>query len=98
MTNAVCPLCGKAYSIPSSRGKEMVVTKFLSHKDSCILPLEDEFVKVGGRVGIVIESQVGKDSFPMYEIQMPSGRSNVFRASEVSRIDDQDHGRLKFYE
>ena len=98
MNDAVCPVCGKAYSIPSSRGKEMVVTKFLSHKDNCKLPDEDEFVKVGGRIGIVIETHVGKDPYPMYEIQMPSGRANVFRASEISRIDDQDIGRRKFYE
>ena len=98
MAEAVCPVCGKSYSIPMSRGKEMVVTKFLSHKDNCQLPDEDEFVKVGGRIGIVIESHVGKDEFPFFEVQMPSGRSNVFRASEVIRLYDQDLGRNKFYE
>lgn len=98
MVDAVCPVCGKGYSIPTSRGKEMVVTKFLSHKDNCMLPGEDEFVKVGGRIGIVIETQIGNDDFPLYEIQMPSGRSNVFRASEVTRIDDQNLGRHRFYE
>ena len=76
----------------------MVVTKFLSHKDKCQLPGEDEFVKVGGRVGIVVESHAGRDDFPSFEVQMPSGRSNVFRASEVVRLDDQDSGRNKFYE
>ena len=76
----------------------MVVTKFLSHKDNCQLPDEDEFVKVGGRIGIVVETQIGKDAFPLYEIQMPSGRSNVFRASEVTRIENQDLGRNRFYE
>jgi hypothetical protein len=76
----------------------MVVTKFLSHKDNCMLPGEDEFVKVGGRIGIVIETQIGNDDYPLYEVQMPSGRSNVFRASEVTRIDDQDLGRHRFYE
>ena len=78
--------------------REMVVTKFLTHKDNCILPDEDEFVKVGGRVGIVIETRVGKEPYPHYEIQMPSGRSSVFRASEVSRLHDQEHGRRMFYD
>ena len=98
MVEALCPICGKGYSIPMTRGKEMVVTKFLSHKDNCQLPDEDEFVRVGGRIGIVVETQVGKDEFPLYEIQMPSGRSNVFRASEVTRIEDQGLGRDRFYE
>ncbi len=98
MIDAICPVCGKGYAIPTSRGKEMVVTKFLSHKDHCQLPDENEFVKVGGRVGIVVESHAGRDEFPFFEVQMPSGRSNVFRASEVVRLDDQDTGRNKFYE
>lgn len=76
----------------------MVVTKFLAHKDSCTLPSEDEFVKVGGRIGIVIEAQESVADYPLYEVQMPSGRSNVFRAAEVSRIDDQDRGRRSFYD
>lgn len=76
----------------------MVVTKFLTHKDNCILPDDDEFVKVGGRVGIVVDTHDGKERYPLYEIQMPSGRSNVFHAAEVTRLDDQDHGRRKFYE
>ena len=46
MVDAMCPVCGKAYAIPEGRGREMVVTKFLSHKDTCKLPEEDEFVKV----------------------------------------------------
>ena len=76
----------------------MVVTKFLTHKDSCQLPDEDEFVKVGGRVGIVIDTHTNVTDYPLYEVQMPSGRSNVFHASEVSRFEDQDSGRRIFYE
>lgn len=98
MVNAACPICGKVYSIPEGRGREMVVTKFLSHKDSCQLPGEDEFVMVGGRIGVVVDARPGREMFPLYEVQMPSGRSNVFRASEVSRLDDQEDGRRKFFD
>ncbi len=98
MVNAFCPVCGKTYSIPDGRGKEMVVTKFLSHKEICHLPDDDEFVKVGGRVGIVIDTHGGRDDYPIFEVQMPSGRSNVFHAAEVTRLEDQDLGRRKFYE
>lgn len=98
MVDAVCPVCGKSYAIPKGRGKEMVVTKFLAHKDTCQLPEEDEFVKVGGRIGIVIDTQTSVAEYPLYEIQMPSGRSNVFHASEVARMEDQDNGRRKFFE
>lgn len=76
----------------------MVVTKFLAHKDSCRLPSEDEFVKVGGRVGIVIDSQINVADYPLYEVQMPSGRSTLFHASEVSRYEDQAVGKRIFYE
>ena len=72
MVDAVCPICGKSYSIPSGRGREMVVTKFLVHKDNCQLPEEDEFVKVGGRVGIVVDSHSRVGRYPAYEVQMPS--------------------------
>ena len=98
MVDAVCPVCGKGYAIPSGRGREMVVSKFLAHKDACRLPEEDEFVKVGGRIGIVIDTHTSVAKYPLYEIQMPSGRSNTFHASEVTRMDDQDHGRRKFFE
>lgn len=98
MVEAACPVCGKRYTIPEGRGREMVVTKFLAHKDTCELPDEDEFVKVGARVGIVVETRRGKEPFPYFEVQMPSGRSDVFRASEVSRLDDQEIGRRQFYQ
>ena len=98
MVDAVCPVCGKSYAIPEGRGREMVVSKFLSHKDNCKLPNEDEFVKVGGRVGVVIDSKTSLAKYPLYEIQMPSGRSNLFHASEVTRLEDQDLGRQRFYE
>ena len=39
-----------------------------------------------------------KNTYPMFEIQMPSGRTSAFRASEVFRIPDQDDGRSRFYE
>jgi hypothetical protein len=98
MSKAVCPVCGKSYSIPKGRGREMVFTKFLMHKDNCTLPAEDEFVKVGGRIGIVIETQVGRDAYPVYEVQMPSGKANVFRASEITRLNDQELGRRTFFD
>jgi hypothetical protein len=98
MADAICPVCGKAYAVPDGRGREMVVTKFLAHKDACELPREDEFVKVGGRIGVVIETQESMARYPLYEVQMPSGRSNTFHASEVHRIEDQEDGRRRFYE
>jgi hypothetical protein len=76
----------------------MVVTKFLTHKDACQLPDDEEFVKVGGRVGIVVDIHDPSADYPMYEVQMPSGRSNVFRAAEITRLSDQNLGRQKFYE
>ena len=97
MVDAVCPVCGKRYSIPKGRGREMVVTKFLSHKDNCRLPDEDEFVKVGGRVGIVIDVNDGR-GIPLFDVQMPSGRTNTFRASEITRMPDQSEGRRIFYD
>ena len=91
MVNAICPVCGKGYAIPLGRGREMVVTKFLAHKD------DDEFVMVGGRVGVVVDIQPNVTEFPLYEVQMPSGRSNIFHAAEISRVGDQDQGRQRFY-
>jgi hypothetical protein len=75
----------------------MVVTKFLAHKDVCELPEEDEFVKVGGRVGVVVECHDGDGDYPRYEVQLPSGRTNTFRASEVSRLPNQSEGKRQFY-
>ncbi|NIV81082.1 MAG: hypothetical protein GWN39_20580 [Thermoplasmata archaeon] len=46
----------------------------------------------------MIDTQSSTVEYPLYEIQMPSGRSNFFHASEVTRVDDQDHGRRKFFE
>jgi hypothetical protein len=74
----------------------MVEDKFLRHKDGCELPCEDEFVKVGGRIGVVVEADIDTNPYPMFEVQMPSGRTNTFRASEVVRVDQED-GRRKFY-
>ena len=76
----------------------MVEAKFLRHKDTCQLPREDEFVRVGGRIGVVIEVDMVNNTYPMFEVQMPSGRTSAFRASEVFRIPDQDNGRSRFYE
>lgn len=76
----------------------MVVTKFLAHKDACELPCEDEFVKVGGRIGIVIDTQESIADYPLFEVQMPSGRSSTFHAAEVTRVEDQDLGRRRFFE
>ena len=98
MVDAACPICGKRYHIPQGRGREMVVTKFLAHKDNCQLPSEDEFVKVGGRVGIVVDIDEGRGATPLFEVQMPSGRTTMFSAAEVNRLPDQDEGRRIFYE
>jgi len=75
----------------------MVVTKYLAHKDTCELPDEDEFVRVGGRVGVVVECLDGEGSYPHFEVQLPSGRTNTFRASQISRIPDQSEGKREFY-
>jgi hypothetical protein len=76
----------------------MVVTKFLYHKDNCLLPSEDEFVKVGGRVGIVVDTHSRVGRYPSFEVQMPSGRTNMLAASQVARVHDQEEGRRQFYE
>jgi len=77
----------------------MVVTKFLAHKDNGQLPDDDEFVAVGGRVGIVVDRHLVRPGrIPSFEVQMPSGRTSLFHAAEISRIDDQELGRRRFYE
>lgn len=99
MANAICPICGKRYIIPEGRGRELVVTKFLAHKDACQLPAEDEFVSIGGRVGVVVDTHnANPGRIPTFEVQMPSGRTSLFHAAEVTRIEDQDEGRRRFYE
>jgi hypothetical protein len=76
----------------------MVVTKFLQHKDHCVLPDEDEFVKVGGRVGIVVDCNVEDRRYPEFEVQMPSGRTSLFPASQIARMPNQEEGRRVFFE
>ena len=53
-------------------------------------------MKVGGRIGVVVEAELDANPYPMFEVQMPSGRTNTFRASEVIRVDQED-GRRRFY-
>ena len=96
MVDVTCPVCGKTYSIPTGRGRAIVETRFLRHKDRCELPREDEYVRVGNRIGVVIEANIDADPYPRFEVQMPSGRTNTFRASEVVRV-DQEEGRRRFY-
>lgn len=98
MPDAECPVCGKVYQIPEGRGREMVISKFLDHKDHCQLPAEDEYVRLGGRVGVVVEVKRGRTGFPRFEVQLPSGRNRHFSASEVVRFEDQEEGRRLFYE
>ena len=97
MVDVTCPVCGKTYTIPEGRGRAIVETHFLRHKDRCELPREDEYVRVRGRIGVVIEADVDTDPYPRFEVQMPSGRNSTFRASEVVRV-DQEEGRRRFYE
>ncbi len=97
MVKVACPVCGKVYIIPERRGRTMVETHFLRHKDACRLPLKDEYVRVAYRVGVVIETNIDADPYPKFEVQMPSGRTSTFRASEVVRV-DQEEGRRRFYE
>jgi hypothetical protein len=97
LARAICPICGRHYTVPEGRGREMVITKFLAHKDNCELPKEDEFVRIDGRVGVVLECNDGKGQYPSYEVQMPSGRTSVFPASKVERLSDQDEGKRRFF-
>jgi|MudIll2142460700_1097286.scaffolds.fasta_scaffold1509635_1 hypothetical protein len=96
--DVTCPICGKPYKIPDGKGRWMVGDKFLEHKDKCTLPREDEFVSIGGRVGVVIEVHVLGRAFPRFTVQFPSGREDVFPAHRVERFGDQDEGRRRFYE
>ena len=98
MTEVRCPVCGKAYNIPEGRGRAIVETRFLQHKDHCQLAGEDEFVKAGGRVAIVVEVKETRGRFPVLTVQFPSGRMRDFRAHEVVRYEDQAEGRRLFYE
>ena len=71
---------------------------FLRHKDRCRLPAEEEFVHVGSTVAIAIEMNDGPRGFPLLTVQYPSGRMRDFRASEVTRFEDQEEGRRRFYD
>jgi hypothetical protein len=97
LTEAECPICGKVYRIPEGRGRAVVETFFLRHKDSCRLPAEDEFVRVGTIVGVVMEVHDDGKRKPLCTVQYPSGRMRDFRAREVKRFEDQEEGRRRFY-
>ena len=88
MTEVHCPVCGKAYDIPEGKGRAIVETYFLRHKDHCQLPAEDEFVHVVGKVAIVVEVADGAGRFPVFTVQYPSGRMRDYRAREVVRFED----------
>ena len=98
MTEVQCPICGKVYKIPEDRGRAIVETHFLRHKDRCRLPAEDEFVRVGSTVAIAIEINDGAQGFPRFTVQYPSGRMRDFLASEVKRFEDQEEGHRRFYD
>jgi hypothetical protein len=98
LTEVQCPVCGKVYNIPESRGRTIVETRFLHHKDHCQLPAEDEFVRAGGRVGIIVEVLVRPKGFPFFTVQFPSGKMRDFSAREVMRFEDQEDGRRRFFE
>jgi len=98
LTEVQCPICGKVYTIPEDRGRAIVETHFLRHKDRCRLPAEDEFVRVGSTVAIAIEINDGAQGFPLFTVQYPSGRMRDFLASEVKRFEDQEEGHRRFYD
>ena len=97
MADVTCPICGKTYTIPEGRGRVMVETRFLQHKDACRLPSEDEYVRVMSRVGVVVEVRDGPRGFPVLTVQFPSGRMRDLGASEVAVVPDQEEGRRRFY-
>jgi len=98
MTDVTCPVCGKTFSIPEGRGRAVVESHFLRHKDACRLPREDEFVRVTSRVGVVVEVRDGPRGFPVLTVQFPSGRMRDLGACEVAVVPDQEEGRRRFYE
>jgi hypothetical protein len=98
MTDVTCPVCGKAYSIPEGRGRAMVETTFLRHKDSCELPREDDYVRFASSVGVVVEVRDGPRGFPVLTVQFPSGRMRDLGACEVAVVPDQEEGLRRFYE
>lgn len=97
MVEVQCPICGKIYNIPEGRGRAMVETRFLHHKDSCKIPREDEFVKVGNRVGIVVEVLKRQRAFPKLTVQFPSGNMQEYGASEIVYPEDQEKSRAEFF-
>ena len=98
MVLAQCPICGKVYHIPDGRGRAMVETRFLNHKDTCKLPDEESFVRAGSRVGIVVEVMQRHRVFPKVTVQFPSGSMREYPASEISFLEDQDVARDRFYQ
>ena len=98
MVEVACPVCGKEYTIPTGRGRAMVETRFLRHKDACRPPREDEYVRFASAVGVVVEVRDGPRGFPVLTVQFPSGRMRDLGASEVAVVSDQEEGRRRFYE
>ena len=97
MTEVRCPICGKMYSIPKGRGRAMVETKFLHHKDSCNLPTLGEIVRVNAALAIVDGVDEGAGGFPLLTVHLPSGREEVLEASQVGRIRSQNEARERFF-
>ena len=97
MTEAKCPICGKVYSIPEGRGRAMLETKFLRHKDACSLPSLGEIVRVNASLAVVDGVDEDRGQFPLLTVHLPSGREEVLEAGEVGRVRDQDAARERFF-
>jgi hypothetical protein len=97
LTDARCPICGKVYSIPEGRGRAMLETKFLRHKDACSLPRLGEMVRVGATLAVVDGIDEASGEFPRLTLHLPSGREEVLEAGEVGRVRDQDAARERFF-
>jgi len=85
------------YSIPDGRGRVMLETKFLRHKDACSLPFLGEMVRVGASLAIVDGVDEGTGEFPLLTVHLPSGREQVLEAGQVGRVRDQDAARERFF-
>ena len=97
MTEAVCPICGRTYNIPDGRGRAMVETRFLRHKDACRLPGVGDVVRVGNTLGVVDEVDGGPGDFPVVTVHYASGREIALRAYAVGRVRDQEAARERFF-
>jgi len=94
--DARCPVCGRAYRIPLGFGRELMTTKFLAHKDGCVLPRRWEYVRVKCYTVRVVGVDRRSEAFPVYTVRYPSGREGAYRACSVTKCADQARARERF--